>query len=241
MNTESETFAASIPVGVKKVTKEVIIEVANPTVKETSELVASLTTESATAKAVEFKFKKSIDNETGITTLRKPVVLTIPYPNLEGIINILQGSAKGIELLNEAIESVINDATRVILTDTSLNAASFPYAKVSWEAIANQPKSERKGSLPKELWIAFAVDYTSVMIEAAGKTEAQVAKAVAILLGKFQAVKTNKPVLSLLTEQLAVYLNSTEKAEEFTPIVSFLLDKADQYLTATDAMLLEAL
>jgi hypothetical protein len=217
------------------------VSVANPNAEETAALVASLTTESTTAKAVEFKFKKSVDSETGITTIRKPVILTMPYPNLEGVINILQGSAKGLELLNEAIESVINDAARVILADTSLTAATFPYDKVSWEAIANQPKSERKGALPKELWIAFAVDYSTVMVEAAGKTEAQVAKAVAILIGKFQAVKTNKPVLSLLTEQLAVYINNTEKAEEFTPIVSFLLDKADQYLNATDAELLEAL
>jgi len=221
--------------------KEVIIEVANPTTEETTALVASLTTEDYAAKAVEFKFKKSVDSETGITTIRKPVILTMPYPTLEGVINILQGSTKGLELLNEAIEGIINDAARVILADTTLTAATFPYAKVSWEAIASQPKSERKSALSKELWTAFAADYVSTMVEAAGKTEAQAVKAAQLLVGKLQSVKTNKPVLALLTEQLAIYINSTGNAEEFAPIVTFLVDKADQYLNATDAELLEAL
>jgi len=221
--------------------QEVIVEVANPTSEETTALVASLTNTDYAAKAVEFKFKKNVDTKTNITTIRKPVFLTMPYPTLEGVINILQGSAKGLELLNEAIEGVINDAARVILADTTLTAATFPYDKVSWEAIATQPKADRRGALSKELWVAFAADYVEVMVEAAGKTEAQAVKAAQLLVGKLQSVKTNKPVLVLLTEQLAIYIDSTDKAEEFAPIVTFLLDKADQYLNATDAELLEAL
>jgi len=128
--------------------QEVIIEVVNPTIEETAALVASITTNDyIRAKAVEFKFKKSVDAETGITTIRKPVILTMPYPTLEGVINILQGSAKGLELLNEAIEGIINDAARVVLADTTLTAATFPYDKVSWEAIATQPKADRRGGL----------------------------------------------------------------------------------------------
>jgi hypothetical protein len=74
-----------------------------------------------------------------------------------------------------------------------------------------------------------------------GKTAEQIGNAAKIFLNKFQAVKTNKPVIKLLQSQLAVYLNSSPNAESFSECVEFLVNKAEALLAVDEAALLEAL
>jgi hypothetical protein len=74
-----------------------------------------------------------------------------------------------------------------------------------------------------------------------GKTAEQVGNAAKIFLNKFQAVKTNKPVIKLLQGQLAMYLNSSPNAESFMECVEFLNNKAETLLSVDEASLLEAL
>lgn len=71
-----------------------------------------------------------------------------------------------------------------------------------------------------------------------GKTAEQVANAVKIFLNKLQQVKTNKPVLKLLKGQLALYVNSSPNAENYSDCVTFLTEKADAFLNMTEAALL---
>ncbi|RLE97814.1 MAG: hypothetical protein DRJ63_08580, partial [Thermoprotei archaeon] len=185
-------------------------------------------------------FKKSKDKDTGIETVRAPVQLAIPYPSVEGIVAILEAGGKGLELLLEAMETVVNSAARDILYDAiALTAATFPVDKISWEAIANIPKVTRRGGgIPKEQWEAFAQDYIAVMPEATGKTVEQISNAAKILLNKLSAVKTNEPVLQLLVEQLALYVECSEQASEYSDCVEFLLAKAETFLNVSDEELL---
>jgi len=220
-----------------------IIEVQNPNEEEMKGILENIKVNydfSVVTKPVSFNFKKSTDKVSGIETIRKPVILAMPYPSIEGVVAILEKGGKGLELLMEAIEGVVNSAARDLLyEDEKLNAATFPVDKVSWEAIANLPKAARRGGgIPKETWEAFAQDYVEVMPAITGKTLEQVANAAKILMNKLQQVRTNEPVLNLLVEQLAVYAENSPNVEEYQDCVEFLLNKADTFLNVSSEELL---
>jgi hypothetical protein len=223
--------------------KQNVISAVNPTSEEMESLrdhIATTYDFNVSVKPVNFNFKKSTDKITGIETIRESVQLAIPYPTMDGIIAILEEQGKGLELLFECMETVVNTAARdLIAEDTSLNAATFPVDKVSWEAIANLPKAQRRGGgIPKETWEAFAQDYVEVMPEVTGKTIEQVANAAKILANKLTAVRTSQPVLEMLVGQLGVYLENSPNAEEYKECVEFLLNKADTFLNVSDEELL---
>jgi len=223
--------------------KQLIIEVQNPTAEEMAGICESISVNydfSVVTKPVNFNFKKSKDKVTGIETIRGSVQLAMPYPSVEGIVHIMEEGGKGLELLVEAIENVVNATARELLyEDTTLNAATFPVEKLSWEAIANLPKAQRRGGgIPKETWEGFAQDYVEVMPEITGKTIEQVANAAKILASKLTQVRTNEPVLQLLVTQLAVYAEHSQNIEEYQDCVAFLLQKADTFLNVSEEELL---
>jgi hypothetical protein len=188
-------------------------------------------------KEVKFNFRTMKDEATGLETKRATIETKIPVPSVEGIIAILEAGGKSLELLQEAVADVIYQRARELLAEDE-KATDVDVSKLSWEVIANLPKAERKGrGIPKELWEEFAKDYVAVMPSVTGKTAEQVGNAAKILLNKFSAVKTNKPVLSLLKGQLALYLNSSPNAESFMDCVEFLNGKAEQLLNVDEAAL----
>jgi len=220
-----------------------VIKAENPSTEEMKQICENIKVNydsKVNTKPVQFNFRKSKDKETGIETVREAVVLPVPYPSIEGIVAILEAGGKQLELLQEAVENVVNAAVREILSDdTTVNASNFDANKVSWETIANTPKVQRRGGgIPKETWEAFAQDYVEVMPAITGKTIEQVANAAKILVGKLQAVRTNEPVLQLLVQQLAIYAENTPNMEEYSDCVEFLLNKADQFLNVTEEELL---
>ena len=225
--------------------KSVVIKAINPTKEEMVTLRESIAGNynfNVDVKPVVFNFKKSKDKDTGIETSREAVELALPYPSIEGILAILEAEDDGkqLSLLQDAIEDVINSVAREILyDDTTLSAATFPVNKVSWEAIANMPKAQRRGGgIPKETWEDFGKDYGSVMPEATGKSVDQVANMVKILVSKLSNVKTNFAVLELAVEQLAIYADKSENIEDYTECVEFLLKKADVLLNVSPEDLL---
>lgn len=212
-----------------------IVEVANPTKEEMAALKERIGENfdfNVEVKPVTFNFKKSVDKDTGIETIRKPVDLAIPYPSMDGIIAILEAGGKGVELLRDAIETIVNQQARELLyDDLKLTAATFPVDKLSWEYIANIPKVARRGGgIPKEVWEAFALDYIAVMPEVTGKEVDQVTRMSKILTGKLAAVRTNEPVLNLVIEQLTVYADSSENISDFAECIEFLINKAETFL-----------
>jgi len=223
--------------------KQRIINVDNPTTEEMVAICENIKVNynfSVATKPVNFNFKKSKDKITGIETIRNSVQLAMPYPSIDGIVHILGEGGKGLELLVEAVESVVNATARDLLNeDLTLNAATFPVDKLSWEAIANMPKAQRRGGgVPKETWEAFAQDYVEVMPGVTGKSIEQVANAAKILAGKLTAVRTNEAVLNLLVAQLAIYLDHSPNAAEYQDCVEFLVNKADTFLNVSEEELL---
>jgi hypothetical protein len=190
------------------------------------------------SKEYKFHFKKdSLGNK------RPTVELKLPVPSVEGIVAILEAGGKSLDLLLSATADVIAAQARSILNDSeSITDKNFPFDQVLWDFIANMPDAEKRGrGIPKELWEDFATDYIAVMPSIAGKTEEQVTLAAKLFLNKFQQVKTNKPVIGKLKEQLAIYINNTPNAESFMDCFKFLDGKADDLLAADETALLDNL
>lgn len=243
LNNPSEEENNSNTVQEKQDPKQQVISVDNPSQEEMQEIVKHIQVNydfDVEVRPTEFRFKKSKDKETGIETVREPVVLPVPYPSVQGIVNILERGGKELELLKEAVEGVITSAVRDLLNDDyKLNATNFPAEKVSWEYIANLPKAQRRGGgIPKETWEAFAQDYCEVMPEVTGKSLDQVATAAKLFTTRLANVKTNKPVLEFLVSQLSIYADKSENAAEFQEVIEFLLEKADNFLNLSDEDLL---
>jgi len=187
-----------------------------------------------------FSFRKVKDEATGLESKRPTVEIDLRLLSIEGIVKVLEKGGKGLDLFVEAVRDVqIARAREIISEREDITPETFPHEELDWEKIAALPKAERRGGgIAKEVWDEFGKDYASVMPGVTGKTAEQVANAVKIFLTKFQQVKTNKPVLKLLKGQLALYVNSSPNAENYSDCVTFLNEKADAFLNVTEAALL---
>ena len=191
-------------------------------------------------KEYKFHFKTVKDKESGIETKRPTIELKLPVPSVEGIIAILEAGGKQLELLQSAVSDIVVAQARSLLSDNeNMTADNFPYAQCTWEFVANMPEAEKRGrGIPKEVWEEFAADYIEVMPSITGKTSEQVALAAKLFLNRLQQVKTNKPVIGKLREQLAIYANNSKQAENFADCIKFLDDKANDLLEADETALL---
>lgn len=183
------------------------------------------------AKEFNFRFKK---DKTG--NQRRAVSLIAGVPSVEGIVKILETGGKGLELLQDAMYDVIRGSLASWVGDNeNASQETLDLAKFTWEAIANQPREDRRANaIPAEQWEAFATDYQAVMPAVANKSAEQVANATVVFLKKFSIVKTNKPVIEALKTQLALYTENSPNAESFADILELLVRKADTYLASDD-------
>jgi hypothetical protein len=120
-----------------------------------------------------------------------------------------------------------------------MTGADFPYEQTAWQYIADMPEGEKRGrGIAKETWEDFAADYLAVMPGITGKTAEQIGLAAKLFLTKFQQVKSNKPVVQKLKEQLAIYTNGSPNAEAYFDCIKFLDEKAGSLLKADEAAML---
>ena len=186
------------------------------------------TNEATVLQKFTFRFKKD-----KLGNKRAPVELNLPVPTISGIVDILKAGGKELELLNDAIYGVVKSvASEIVADNANISQDNFPVAQVLWTAIANMPKAER-ATIPQEQWDGFAADYLAVMPGLTGKSADQVGLATQIYLKKFVMVKTNKPILGKLKEQLALYME-TPNAENFQDVLELLLRRVDAYLSAEE-------
>lgn len=195
-----------------------------------------------------FGFKKRIHKETGAEIDRPAIECKIPVPSVEGIINILtkEGNEKELALLREAVAEVIMTRARTIISDdesfTTETMERFPYSQLTWEAIANLPKAERRGGgISKEVWEEFKQDYIEVMPAVTGKEVDKVANAAEIFVSKFTKIKSEKKVIKVLKDYLALYASNSPNAEKFIECIDFLNTKATTLIEADDSKLLDNL
>jgi hypothetical protein len=189
---------------------------------------------------VNFSFRKVTDEKTGVEFKRPTITLPIPKPSVEGMIAIFEAGGKGLELLQEAVADVVISRARELLNENEdMTAESFPYEELLWDKISNLPKAERRGGgIPKETWEEFIKDYVAAMPALTGKSVEKVENAARNFANKFAAVKTNKKVIDLLVDQLAIYATGATNAEQYVECINFLNEKADKLLNMSEEELL---
>jgi hypothetical protein len=188
-------------------------------------------------KEASFHFKK---DELGVK--RPTIKLTYPVPTLEGVVRALKDE-KQREYILDILAEQVKIAVRAQINDNDENKNfgqnDLDISKLTIEALANLPKAERTGGgISKETWEQWAKDYMEVMPAVAGRNAEQIGNAVKLLLAKFQPVKTQKPVINFLKEQLSLWATSTQRLEEFVECYDFLIQKADTLLSKDEAELL---
>lgn len=183
-----------------------------------------------------FNFKKD-----KLGNKRDPVELKLPVPTVEGVIQAL-GDEKQQAYLLDVLAQEVYKAARMQIGDDEKpvnKQEELDLNKLSLEYLANMPKAERTGGgISKETWELFATDYIDVMPAVTGKSAEQVGNAAKLFTARFQPVKTNKPVIKFLKEQLALWFTKTSNQEDFTEVMEFLDSKADTLLAADEAQLL---
>lgn len=188
-------------------------------------------------KEVTFTFRKVKDADTGVVTKRENIIAKLDYPSIEGIVHILNEGGKGLELLQSAVESTINDYVKQCLgDDPSITTDNIVAANYLWDVIANLPDTERRGrGIPKEVWEGFIENYIETMPSVIGKSVDVVKKQAAILGQKFQPLKNHEKKNDLLpkfVEMLTLYCNTNPEAEQYSQVIEFLLKKAEEFMNS---------
>ena len=186
-------------------------------------------------KDMKFRFKK---DKLGV---QRPTfeLKNVPVPNVNGLLQVIknrdtEAGKKDFILLSDVVFDTIRAAAAALVgDDEKITQDTFPFDKITWTAIANQTRAERATIAP-EVWAAFSEDYLSVMPSVAGKTPEQLGNAITVYSKKFSIVKTNKELLGKLKDQLALYMENSPRADEFTDILELLLSKVDTFLNADD-------
>ena len=185
---------------------------------------------------MKFRFKKDkMGNQRPTVELK-----SVPVPNENYVITILEKGGKELKLLLEVMASTVRSAAAAIVgDDEKITPETFPMAKISWEAIANQERAER-ATISQETWEAFAKEYLEIMPALTNKDPEQLGNAIAVYMKKFAIVKTNKKVLEKLKEQLTIFVENTKNGEDFADIIELLQGKLELYLNSNDVELLIA-
>lgn len=188
----------------------------------------------------EFRFKKD-----KLGNKRANLDLEVPVPNVTGIISIIEGGGKGLQLLEDAVSDTVRQAIASWVADTDADKASqatLPLANFTWDAIANQDKKDRRSAtISEESWTAFGQDYVGVMKRVQpSKTDEMLNNAVKVFLAKFAMFKTDKATLNKMKQQLAIYMENTESGEDHAEILELLTRRLENYLAADDVAALAA-
>lgn len=194
-----------------------------------------------------FNFKsRAIRNEQGAeigrTKKQASVEVTLPAPTADEVIGYLSVADSAVSKLildactaliasqvrsqfDEKIESFGDDDTKEVTVN------DLDFGKLSLEYIATIPTSQRGGTaISDEDYELFFTDYLQVMQVATGKEE----KRIKLHLDYFRkpnSIKANKPVLNLLTEQLDIYLATSQNLEDTGEAASRIRSKFMKWAT----------
>lgn len=186
-----------------------------------------------------FSFKKD-----DLGNKRETIELQLPKPTFDGILSALEDEKQQQYIIECVYADQVYQA-RLQVGDEAKpvnKQEELDISKLTIEAIANLPPSERKGAgISKETWKEFAEDYIAIMPSLQGKTVENVTNAAKIFVARMQPCKTNKAVLARLKDYLSFYFTKTTKAEEMQEVYQFLTDKIEAFLKLDEATLLQNL
>lgn len=218
-----------------------------------------------------FKARKITDaegKEVGKTKKQAPLVVAIPVPTDQEIVDALmvpdievapkkEGDPvtyevpKVKQLIRDAIADIVRAQAKSQLDDVidafgadetkNVSASDIDFDKLSIEYIANLPPAQRGArAIPDEDWEAFYQDYMQVMVAATGKPETKI-KTHIELFKKPTRAKQNKDALSVLVDQLDVYLTASQNLDDTGDCAARLRSKFDKWVKEDDKLDVSAL
>lgn len=169
---------------------------------------------------------------------RPTLTLEHDVPSVEGIMEML---SSGDEKVTGLIASVVQGVVISHLRDYVDSDSDFDQAKcealasegkLSIEAIANLPKSERS-MLTKENLEAFAKDYIAIMPRVTGKKEKKVVAAAGLFIERYKRVAGDNAVLTVLQEQLNTFIENAgdEVVSKHEKALTYLVAKVEELLS----------
>ena len=205
--------------------------------KETPEVVP------AGYKRIKFNFKETKVEGKKTGYRRDAVELNIPVPSFADVLEAIKDEPKVVEFIEDAIRDIIYAAAREqINANDNITQDGMDETKLSIRFLATLPPSEKKGAgIGKDTWDEFKADYIAVMSAKTGKPMESIILAADLFANRLQKVKTIKPVLKVLKNELQIWFTSTAQKEEFMEVYEFLDGKAETFLTSDDSKLLSDL
>lgn len=169
---------------------------------------------------------------------RPTVTLAIGVPSLEGVATLLSSEdAKVQALIVGLVQDTLTAYTRKFVEDdVDFDQAKFDAlvadGKISIEAIANLPKSERN-TIGKEDLEEFAKDYVAYMPAITGKDVKKVQMAAGLFIERFKRVAGDNSILTVLQGQLGVFMEgvSEEVLAKNERVVTYLAAKLEELLS----------
>lgn len=210
-------------------------------------------------KETVFHFKKekvrdANGNVIGETKKLPSVKKVLPVPSAEGILAIVQAGGKELELLQEAVYSVVYEQARQAINairdknvenkqpEAEIKPEMIDDASLLWSVIANLPKAQRRGlGISEEDWNDFAADYRAIMPGVTGKDKDRIEKHVQLFLKKYQPCRNDKKALQVLKDALVMWAANTSAMEDNLTVYEYLQERVNTLLQEEEKVLAEAL
>ena len=171
--------------------------------------------------------------------IKRPTVsVEFDSPNAAGLIQLLQSEdPKVVSYLEDMTSSALAAHIRTYVdSDENFNQetldAMVAEGKISIEALANLPKSERN-TLTKEQLEDFARDYIAIMPEVTGKDVKRIQMAAGLFAERFKRCAGDNTVLAVLQEQLGVFIEAadSEVLSKHERALEYLAAKLEELLS----------
>lgn len=169
---------------------------------------------------------------------RPTVTLQIGVPSLDGVATLLASEDQKVQAL---VVSLVQDTLtgyvrKFVEDDADFDQAKFDAlvaeGKISIEAIANLPRSERN-TIGKEDLEEFAKDYVAYMPAITGKDVKKVQMAAGLFIERFKRVAGDNAILTVLQTQLGQFVEgvSEEVLSKNERVVIYLTSKLEELLS----------
>lgn len=209
------------------------------------------------AQVFHFRKEKIKDSEgKEIEVFKHPsVTIPLPIPTVEQLKDIFNAPSVGennrsseqkfiLDLIDDSFYSQARDQinnyreenTKGVVTTNVLD-----YSKLTINALANMPASERGNKISDEDMAEFLKDYVTIMPTAANKEPAKVKAQAEILEKGLRTVKTDKKVLGVMSDLLTLWAANTTNLEEHQEVYDMLTGRIKKWLSTEPKNVLESI
>lgn len=180
----------------------------------------------------DFAFRKNAEGYK-----RPTVTLAIAVPSLAGLATLVTSEDPKVQdLLLGLVQDTITGYVRSFVEgDVDFDQAKFDAlvaeGKISIEAIANLPRSERN-TIGKEDLEEFAKDYVALMPAITNKDTKKVQMAAGLFIERFKRVAGDNNILKVLQTQLGAFAEGVpeEVLAKHERVVTYLASKLEELL-----------